>query len=156
VEQIVARAIREQWSPDAYAALGDLIELQVARSSTCASYTTYSDRLACMGLRLDQFSANSGRLLDPRLAARHGAFARAILPIRVGWLTEIAFTAVRNALDTVFFATGLWTACSAQGFATAQEQLLQTLEDLHVAAPRDQPQLQTEVVRQLTALTCPL
>jgi hypothetical protein len=153
-KEIVGKlTIREGWTTESYALLGDLLALGVSR--TCP-YSRYAEQLlVCMSARRARFSTAHGALLDPALAARHAAFARDLLPIYRGWLSGAAFTLVRSAIYVAFFDHGLWTGCSDQGFAAAKAQLFQSLDQLNTAAPTDQPDIEDAIIAQVSAATCP-
>jgi hypothetical protein len=153
-ELLVEHTIRETWTSASYAALGDLLALGSVRHP--CSFASYAMQVVvCLNNRLDRFSTAHGALLDPALAARHAEFVRDFLPIHQGWLSGAAFADVRRAIDTIFFDRGLWTGCTDQGFAAARANLFQALDQLHTAAPMDQPDIEDAIITQVTATTCP-
>jgi len=155
VKALVAHAITEGWTTASYAALHDLVALDVVRRSFCASYTTDAERSVCVDPNFSSFTTARGELLDPALAARQAGFAHALLPARQSWLGTDEFLDVQLTIDVQFFDRGLWVGCTDQGFAASQATLFQKLEQLRTAAPDDQLDLEDAIDAQIQATTCP-
>jgi hypothetical protein len=156
VKLFVNHTLRETWTTASYTALGDLLALAVLRRQGCASAPSYSEQvILCLNNHLERISTALGALLDPARVQRHVEFARALLPIRAGWLSDAAFVTVRSAFDAAFFDRALWFSCSDDGFKAAQTLLIETLDRLSTAAPTDQPDIEDEILAQLTATRCP-
>lgn len=154
LDEVVDHALRERWTSSAYNALNDLLALGLLSEFTCTIYKTQSEQLRCIDPGLDRFSAASGGLLAPALVARHVAFARALLPIRRGWLDGIEFINTRFDIENAFFDDGLWTGCSDAGFAASQAKLFDQLEQLRKASVFDRPAIQDAIADRLAAQTC--
>jgi hypothetical protein len=152
-EPVVDRALDESWTAATFAALADLLDFALISDSTfCATRRSRSEQAECVDPGRTLFTAAGDGILAPAVAARYATMAR---ELTARWPTLDAPRFFGTRFDvTEAWSSGLWRACTDDGFARSKQALFTLLERLRTVADADRFDLEQEIADLVAATTC--